>query len=322
MNGKSTPQSMSVKSKEGSILTDKDQVKDRWREHFCELLNRTVPARRYHPSQQLWEELDIDTSEPSEEEVEKAINKLKNKSAGTDSVTAELIKYGGQPARGRFHSLLLKIWQEEQMKRRVRTLRGIEDGWKLSDLDFADDVALIEPDEEKSIAALARLRRAGEEVGLVVSAEKTKVMPIGETSACVKDGESTINKVKTFNYLGSTVTPINSIDTELNIRIGKAANTWRANISLKTKMRIYRAVIIPTLLYASETWATTRNHEQRLEAFDSRCLRIILKTKWWFPRRNSDIRELTDQPYASTLLMRNRLRWFGHMSRMGDERIP
>lgn len=116
MNGKSTPQPMSVKSKEGNILTDKDQVKDRWREHFCELLNRPAPARRYHPSQQLWEELDIDTSEPSEEEVEKAINKLKNnKSAGTDSVTAELIKCGGQPTRARFHSLLLKIWQEEQV---------------------------------------------------------------------------------------------------------------------------------------------------------------------------------------------------------------
>ncbi|XP_056001730.1 uncharacterized protein LOC130048717 [Ostrea edulis] len=283
MNGKSTSQPMSVKSKEGNMLTVKDQVKDRWRAHFCELLNRPAPARRYHPSQQMWEQLDIDTSESSEEEVEKAINKLKNnKSAGTDSVTAELIKCGGQPTRARFHSLLLKIWQEEQMKKRVRTLRGIEDGWKLSDLDFADDVALIEPDEEKSAAALTRLRGAGEEVGLVVSAEKTKVMPIGETSACVKDGESTTDKVEKFNYLGSTVTPINSIDTELNIRTGIAANafknlrnTWRAKISLKIKMRIYTAVVIPTLLYASETWATTRKHEQRLDAFDSRCLRIM-----------------------------------------------
>ncbi|XP_056001665.1 uncharacterized protein LOC130048676 [Ostrea edulis] len=96
VNRRSAPQPMSVKSKEGNILTDKDQVKDRWRKHFCELLNRPAPARRYHPSQQLWEELDIDTSEPSEEDVEKAINKLKNnKSAGTDSVTAELIQYGG-----------------------------------------------------------------------------------------------------------------------------------------------------------------------------------------------------------------------------------
>ena len=203
------------------------------------------------------------------------------------------------------------------------------EGWKLSDLDFAVDVALLEPDEEKATAALARLRRAGEEVGLVVSAEKTKVMSIGETSACVKDGESTLDKVEKFNYLGSTVTPISFIDTALNIRIGKAANafkilhnTWRAKISLRTKLRIYRAVVIPTLLYASETWATTKKHEQRLDAFDSRCLRIILKTKWWERRRNSDIRELTQQPYASTLLMRNRLRWFDHVIRMEGVRFP
>ena len=103
---------------------------------------------------------------------------------------------------------------------------------------------------------------------------------------------------------------------EVTIRIGKAASAfrllrdiWKAKIQLQTKLRIYRAVVIPTLLYGAETWATTRRQEQRLDAFDSRCLRIILNIKWWHRKRNSDIRELTQQPYASTTIKRKRLSW-------------
>ena len=58
---------------------------------------------------------------------------------------------------------------------------------------------------------------------------------------------------------------------------------------------------------------------KRQDAFDSRCLRIILKTKWWERRHNIDFHELREQPYASTLLMRNHLKWFGHMMRRGNE---
>jgi len=510
MAGKTNPQPMSVKSKSGTILTEKEEVKDRWMEHFQSLLNRPAPTRRFHPRQPVMEELDVDISEPSLEEVQRAVHQLKNnKAAGIDRISAELIKSGGEIVLQRLHALIVNIWCEERvpedwqrseltvlykkgdtkecknyrgisllavagkafawiilkrikrkvearlrenqagfrsgrgcvdqiyalrillekcleykipgvvtfvdfkaafdsvhrpslwrilkeygipdkiisivkntyngskarvrvggevtdwfsvetgvrqgcvwspllfgvlidwvlrkaceghgmlMRKRVRTLKGIVDGWKLADLDFADDVALLDHDEAEASASLTRLRRAGEEVGLVVSTEKTKVMAIGETPASVKDGDLSIQQVDQFCYLGSTVTPSNSIDQELNIRIGKAAsafrllhNTWRAKIHLQTKMRIYRAVIIPTLLYGGESWATTRKHEQRLDAFDSRCLRSILKIKWTDKRRNSDIRELTQQPYASALLKKKRLRWFGHVSRMDKDRLP
>ena len=43
MTGKTTPKPMSVKSKEGKILTDKEEVKERWRVHFQDLLNRPAP---------------------------------------------------------------------------------------------------------------------------------------------------------------------------------------------------------------------------------------------------------------------------------------
>ena len=97
---------------------------------------------------------------------------------------------------------------------------------------------------------------------------------------------------------------------------------WKSKISLQTKMKIYNAVVISTLMYGAETWATTRKQEQRLDGFDSRCLRIILKVRWWHRKRNSDIRELTKQPYVSTTLKRNRLRWYRHMLQMDKTRLP
>ena len=54
------------------------------------------------------------------------------------------------------------------------------------------------------------------------------------------------------------------LDEELRTRIGRASATfgqlfkiWRSKISLKTKLRIYNAVVISTVLYGSETWAST-----------------------------------------------------------------
>ena len=216
-----------------------------------------------------------------------------------------------------------------QLKRRTRTLLGVEEAWKLGDLDFADDVTLLESDEKESTIALSRLKRAGEEVGLVVSAEKTKSMPIGDVPATVKDGGNQLEQVPSFCYLGSVVTPRNSLEQEINTRIGKAAGAfrllrsiWKAKICIQTKLKIYNSVVISTLLYGCETWATTGKHEQRLDAFDSRCLRIILGIRWWHRVRNSDIRERTKQPYTSTIIKRHRLRWYGHMQRMAKNRLP
>ena len=216
-----------------------------------------------------------------------------------------------------------------QLEKRHRTLRGIQEGWRLPDLDFADDVALLTSGEQQATEALARLKRAGEEVGLVVSTEKTKAMPVGQTDANVIDDGRPIDQVRKFCYLGSNVTPTNSVQEEINIRVGRAAsafqhlrNTWRAKIKVTTKLRIYNAVVITTLLYGAETWATTRQQEQRIDAFDTRCLRSILNIRWWHRTRNADVRERTQQPYASLIMKRNRLRWFGHVQRMDPHRIP
>ena len=76
------------------------------------------------------------------------------------------------------------------LRERRRTLLGTEQSWHLTDLDYADDVTLLEPGSDKGQQALRSLQRAREEVGFTISKSKTKAVGFGETEAAVYlDGE-------------------------------------------------------------------------------------------------------------------------------------
>ena len=71
------------------------------------------------------------------------------------------------------------------------------------------------------------------------------------------------------------------------------------------------AVIIKALLYGLETWATTRQQEQRIDASDTRCLGSILNIRWWHHTRNTEVREKTQQLYVFLALFGNVFLIFG-----------
>ena len=54
----------------------------------------------------------------------------------------------------------------------------------------------------------------------------------------------------------------------------------RSGIRLDTKLEVYRSVVLPTLLYACETWTGYQRHAKRLNHFHTSCLRKLLKIKW------------------------------------------
>ena len=78
--------------------------------------------------------------------------------------------------------------------------------------------------------------------------------------------------------------------------------------------------MLPVLLYGATAWALTRTEEQRLDAFEMGRLRSIVEVRWDDFVRNVDIREMLSQPPVSLKLRRARLKWFGHLERMSDER--
>ena len=94
--------------------------------------------------------------------------------------------------------------------------------------------------------------------------------------------------VDKFTYLGSTLSRVVHIDDEVNARIAKASaafgrlrgSVWdRSGIRLDTKLKVYKAVVLPTLLYACKTWTVYQRHAKRLNHFHTSCLRKLLKIK-------------------------------------------
>lgn len=94
------------------------------------------------------------------------------------------------------------------------------------------------------------------------------------------------------------------------------------DISVRTKLYVYNAVIVPTLIYGCETWTTYRRNLKCLEKYHQRCLRRILKVKWQDRRTNISILEEANTTSMEAKIVRHQLRWAGHIVRMPDTRLP
>ena len=168
--------------------------------------------------------------------------------------------------------------------------------------------------------------------GLTISKGKTKVLSQGTTTPPEIDLEgTTIEVVQNFVYLGSNISSNASIDLEMDSRIGKAfttfarlsARVWEnPKLKISTKVAVYSSCVLSTLLYSSETWATTKKQEAKLNSFHFRCLRRILGISWIDKVTNEEVLRRTSLTTLPTILKRRRLRWLGHVSRMEDGRIP
>ena len=86
---------------------------------------------------------------------------------------------------------------------------------------------------------------------------------------------------------------------------------------------MYRACVLSTLLYGSETWCTKKHHIERLESFHTRQLRLLLGIKYSDRIRNTDVRTRAGIPETILIMIRERrLRWLAHVERMDDTRLP
>ena len=206
---------------------------------------------------------------------------------------------------------------------------------KLADLDYADDIALFEESETKMAKTTEAIRVAAGKLGLQMSFKKTEILPSqhqssNTTPAVPLGNEGIIKVVDHFKYLGAYSSADGSNAKEINHRIGKASGIFREldmvwkdrYINLSTKLKFYNACVLSTLLYAAECWSLTERDEARLDAFDMRCQRKILRIKWSQHVTNKYIRSVTKQPQLTNLIRNRRLKWFGHLLRMDSNRIP
>ncbi len=170
------------------------------------------------------------------------------------------------------------------------------------------------------------------EFGLTISLSKTVVMAQNVPAPPhITSNGTVLSVVEKFVYFGSTLTANNSLDAELNTRIGRASTTFgwlpsrvwnNSHPFLKVKVRVYESCVLSVLLYGKETWPTYRREEHKLNSFHFRCLRQILGLSWQDRVPNTTVLKLTNSSDMYTAIRRRRLRWIGHVRSMPDECLP
>ena len=233
----------------------------------------------------------------------------------------------GIPIRYRFDGKLFNL-RRLQAKSKVQTE-------VLDEFLFADDMAKGAPTEEEMQKNVDQVSDSCDSYDLTISIKKTEVVyqlapekPYKKPTITVKG--QWMQVIDKFTYLGSTLSRVVHIYDEVNARIAKASaafgrlrgSIWdRSGIILDTKLKVYRSVLLPTLLCACETWTVNQRHAKRVNHFHTRWLRKLLKIKLQDRIPNTKVLKRIGMQSVLTLLKLAQLRWTGHVTRMPDVRL-
>src|SRR5215469_13085010 len=163
----------------------------------------------------------------------------------------------------------------------IRRVQVNQDGLKLNGthqlLAYADDVNILGGSVDTVKKNAEALVAATKEIGLEVNAQKTKYMTVSRDQNAgqihsMKTDNSSIERVEEFKYLGTTLTNQNSIQEEIKsrLKVGNACYYSVQNLlsssllSKNLKIKVYRTIILPVVLYGFATWSLTLKEERRL----------------------------------------------------------
>ena len=92
---------------------------------------------------------------------------------------------------------------------------------------------------------------------------------------------------------------------------------WKGN-DVKTKLKFHRSIIFPIAIYGSETWSLTKEAEKKINAFELRCYRRILRIPYTAKRTNvSVLKEIGNvkEEWLLNFIVSQKLRFFCNIKR-------
>ena len=287
-----------VKDKDGNALTTEHMQVKRWAENFIEVLNTEAPTITAGPPAPN-NDLDIATGVPTLQEVTHAIKQMKT---GKSGVRQGCI----------LSPILFNITLDYIMRQTTQNARhGIQ--WtmfsQLEDLGYADVIALFSTNARHLQQKANVLNENAKKAGLHITVKKTKVMHLNLTEPhpqIMIDGEE-LGAVDDFTYLGSNISADNSVQKDISARINKARNSycsirniWKSNIySLKTKLRLFNSNVISVLLYGCQSWRVSKDDMNKLDVFQTKCLRRNCNIFWQYKISNEDLYRRTNSSPTS-----------------------
>ena len=155
---------------------------------------------------------------------------------------------------------------------------------QFTDVDYADDIALLTNTPAQAETLLHSLEQAAAGIGLHVNAYKTKYMCFNQRGDISTLNGNSLKLVDKFTYLVSSVS---SMKTDINTWLAKAWTTidrlsviWKSDLTDKMKCSFFQAAVILILLDRCTTWMLTKHMEKNLDGNYSRMLQAILNKSW------------------------------------------
>ena len=96
----------------------------------------------------------------------------------------------------------------------------------------------------------------------------------------------------------------------------------KRELSKKAELSIFIAVFVPILTYCHESWVITERVRSQVQASEMRFLRKIKCVTLFNQVRSSEVRKSLNNEPLLLRIERSQLRWFGHVKRMPQERLP
>jgi hypothetical protein len=199
-------------------------------------------------------------------------------------------------------------------------------GERIKAIKFADDQAIISGSVKSLQNMLTKINKASDTYGMKINKNKTKIMSIGKEPKELSlniEGQI-IEQVKTYRYLGQTITEDARCEKEIKTRIAMAKKAFREkqriltakNTDLNLRKRILNAYVWSIALYGAETWTINKSDEKRLEAFEMWGYRRMERISWLDRLTNEEVLErVGEDRKIINIIRRRRGIWMGHALR-------
>lgn len=163
--------------------------------------------------------------------------------------------------------------------------------------------------------------------GPKVNTGKAEVMRCSrnQTNITIIDNSSVqLKQVKSFQYLDTTINDTGGSEDAVRARVSAAWFIWKEisgviqdkRVPRKLKVKLYKTVIRPVLLYGAEIWTLKKKYKQLLETTEMRMLRRIKRVTIRNRVRSRDIRQELRVKGMVEVARQSRLTWYGHLMRM------
>ena len=187
-------------------------------------------------------------------------------------------------------------------------------GRNLNNLRYADDTTLMAESEEELKSLLMKVKEESEKVGLKLNIQKTEIMASSPITSWQIEGEK-MEAVIGFIFLGSKITASGDCHHEIKrcLFLERKAMTNLDNILKR------RDITLPTKVHLVKTTTVKKTECRRIGAFELWCWRGLLRVPWTARRSDQSIlKEISPEYSLEGLMLKLKLRYFGHLMRRTD----